>query len=48
MISDAELQRISYDEPEPANASRLMIEAARKAGGHDNITAIIVQINGEQ
>ncbi|MDH3674003.1 MAG: Stp1/IreP family PP2C-type Ser/Thr phosphatase [Anaerolineae bacterium] len=48
MISDEELQRISYDEPEPANASRLMIEAARKAGGHDNITAIIVQINGEQ
>jgi protein phosphatase len=48
MISDNELQRISHDEAEAANASRVMIEAARKAGGHDNITAIIVQINSEQ
>ena len=47
MIADDELQLISHNAPEPAAASLTMVEAARQAGGHDNITAIIVQMNGD-
>jgi protein phosphatase len=48
MVSDDELQQISHVESDPATTSHMMIEAARQAGGHDNITAIIVQMNGGQ
>jgi len=45
MVSDEELYRISQHEADPAKASQLMVEAAKQAGGHDNITAIIVQMS---
>lgn len=45
MITDEELLRISQSEPDPARAARQMVSAAREAGGHDNITAILVQMN---
>jgi protein phosphatase len=46
MITDEEILQISRSQPNPAEACKALIEAAKKAGGYDNITAIIVQIDG--
>jgi serine/threonine protein phosphatase PrpC len=46
MLTDNEILAISRNEPEPAGACKALIEAAKRAGGHDNITAIIVQMDG--
>ncbi|MBI1880225.1 MAG: Stp1/IreP family PP2C-type Ser/Thr phosphatase [Chloroflexi bacterium] len=46
MITDEEIFQISHSQPDPAAACRTLIEAAKRAGGHDNITAIIVQMDG--
>jgi serine/threonine protein phosphatase PrpC len=45
MIPDEELLAVSKSYPEPAKASQMMIEAAKQAGGLDNITAILIQMN---
>lgn len=44
MITDDEILAISRSQSDPAAACRFLIEAAKRAGGHDNITAIIVQM----
>jgi protein phosphatase len=46
LVTDEQLHHISKHQPNPAKASQIMIETAKQAGGHDNITAIIVQMNG--
>jgi len=46
MVADEDLLRISRHEFNPAKAGQVMIEAAKQAGGHDNITAILVQMDG--
>jgi protein phosphatase len=46
MITDEEILAISHSQPDPAAACKALIEAAKRAGGHDNITAIIVQMDG--
>ncbi|MBE7556974.1 MAG: Stp1/IreP family PP2C-type Ser/Thr phosphatase [Anaerolineales bacterium] len=46
MITDEEILTISRSQPDPAAACKALIEAAKRAGGHDNITAIIVQMDG--
>lgn len=46
MLTDDEILAISRSQPDPAAACRSLIEAAKRAGGHDNITAIIVQMDG--
>ncbi|NJN98261.1 MAG: serine/threonine-protein phosphatase [Anaerolineales bacterium] len=46
MITDDEILAISRSQSDPAAACRSLIEAAKRAGGHDNITAIIVQMGG--
>jgi serine/threonine protein phosphatase PrpC len=46
MITDEEILAISRSQPDPAAACTALIEAAKRAGGHDNITAIIVQMDG--
>jgi serine/threonine protein phosphatase PrpC len=46
MITDEEILQISRSQSNPAEACKALIEAAKKAGGYDNITAIIVQIDG--
>jgi protein phosphatase len=46
MVSDEELLKISRDEPNPARAVQMMVEMAKQAGGQDNITTILIQMNG--
>jgi protein phosphatase len=45
MLTDPEILLISQQNPDPAAACKALIEAAKMAGGHDNITAVIVQMN---
>jgi len=45
MITDEEILQISRSQVDPAGACKEMIMAAKVAGGNDNITAIIVQVN---
>jgi protein phosphatase len=45
MVPDEELLTISRHYPDPAQACKAMIEAAKVAGGDDNITVIIVQLD---
>lgn len=44
MITDEEIFDISRSHALPAGACKRMVEAAKSAGGNDNITAIIVQM----
>ncbi len=45
MLTDEQILKISQDQPHPAQACQKMVEAAKTAGGTDNITAIIVQMD---
>ena len=45
MITDEEILQISRSQMDPAGACKEMVKAAKVAGGNDNITAIIVQVN---
>jgi protein phosphatase len=50
MIEDEEICAILQDHVEPEIAARALIDAANTAGGHDNITAVIIDwlsANGE-
>jgi PPM family protein phosphatase len=44
MIEDSEIEAVLASEPEPESACRRLIELANEAGGHDNITTIIVDV----
>jgi serine/threonine protein phosphatase PrpC len=44
MITDDEILNISHSHPSPVEACKKMVEAAKSAGGVDNITAIIIQM----
>ncbi len=46
MVSDEHLLKISLSQTNLRQANQLMVEAAKQAGGHDNITAVMVQMNG--
>lgn len=46
MLTDEEILQISQAHPEPAPACQALVEAANQAGGTDNITTIILQMNG--
>ena len=43
-VEDAEIQRVVNSAPNPNKASQLLVEAANKAGGPDNIAVILVQL----
>ena len=45
MITDEEILDISRSHTLPAEACKRMVEAAKSAGGNDNITAIIIQLD---
>jgi len=48
MVTDEYLQKISHSQTDLTKANQLMVEAAKQAGGHDNITAVLVQMNGDE
>jgi len=45
MITDEQILRISQAQPNAAEACQALVRAAKESGGHDNITAILVQMN---
>lgn len=47
MVYDEELQQILSDHYEPQECADALIEAANNNGGHDNITAIVMDVTGE-
>jgi len=46
MVDDAEIERILATSPTPQTAVATLIAAANDAGGQDNITAVVVDIDG--
>jgi protein phosphatase len=44
MVRDNEITRIMRANPDPQAACDALIQAANKAGGEDNISAVVVQI----
>lgn len=44
MITPEDIKRILVDEPEPQEAADHLVDAANKAGGQDNITAMVVRV----
>jgi len=44
MVADEHILKISQNQPDPAKACQLLVKAAKTAGGTDNITVIIVQV----
>lgn len=45
MITDEEILQLSRTNPDPAAACKALVEAAKMAGGHDNITTLIVEMD---
>ncbi len=46
MVTDEEIERILGSSPTPQTAVALLIAAANDAGGQDNITAVVVDLDG--
>lgn len=44
-LPDEEIMKISHHQADPAVAVQMLVEAAKQAGGDDNITAILIQMN---
>jgi protein phosphatase len=44
MITDTEIERVLASEPTPADAVDALIDRALAAGGHDNVTVVVVDI----
>jgi len=47
LVSDDRIRDIVLEGPEPIDACKTLTEAARDAGGHDNITVIVARFDGE-
>ncbi|MCB0196857.1 MAG: Stp1/IreP family PP2C-type Ser/Thr phosphatase [Anaerolineae bacterium] len=45
-LPDEEILKISHHQDDPALAIQMLVEAAKQAGGEDNITAMLIQMNG--
>jgi serine/threonine protein phosphatase PrpC len=48
VVSDQEIQEILEDTEPPDEAAQRLVDAAVQAGGHDNITALVVDLPGER
>lgn len=48
VVSDEEMQEILEDTEPPDEAAQRLVDAAVQAGGHDNITAVVVDLPGER
>lgn len=46
MVEDQDIEAVLASEPDPQAACRKLIDLANEMGGHDNITAILVDIGG--
>lgn len=46
MVTDASILRHLEDEPEPDAACRALIQAANEAGGTDNVSVIVLRVEG--
>jgi protein phosphatase len=47
MVRFDDIREVLRTTPEPIDACKLLTERANQAGGHDNITVIVVQFDGE-
>ena len=47
MLDDAEIAEILAAYRDPQVAARALVDAANDAGGHDNITVVVVDIEGD-
>jgi serine/threonine protein phosphatase PrpC len=47
MVRFEDIREVLLSTPEPIEACKLLTERANQAGGHDNITVIVVQFEGE-
>lgn len=47
LVTDDQICDIVLKNPEPIDACKTLTEAARDAGGHDNITVIVAQFDGK-
>jgi protein phosphatase len=47
MVRFDDIREVLRGAPEPIDACKLLTERANQAGGHDNITVIVVQFDGE-
>jgi serine/threonine protein phosphatase PrpC len=47
MVRFEDIREVLLSTPEPIDACKLLTERANQAGGHDNITVIVVQFDGE-
>jgi protein phosphatase len=45
MLTDGEIAAVLDDRPEPVDAARALIDAANEAGGRDNITVLVVNVD---
>jgi PPM family protein phosphatase len=45
-LTDAQLQRLMTSSSTPQMAADRLVEAAERAGGHDNVTALVVRVSG--
>jgi protein phosphatase len=46
MVDDEEIESLLAAHPDPQSAADALVEAARAAGGYDNVTVVLVEIDG--
>lgn len=47
MLTDDEIAMVLVGQPDPASSVRALVDSANAAGGHDNVSAIVVDLSSE-
>ncbi len=47
MVRNEDLRAVLLEHTDPAEACQVLVEAANRAGGHDNITVVVAVVEGE-